>query len=323
MNHYVKYIFMLLLLFVFGYMFEGYKKQEAKQDKLEDYDLIKKYLLNDSTLAKSDKPILWIPIDFQVNARWWASFGSRNSTCFNQPYQYLTIKSIIDKCGDSFNICIIDDKSFNKIIPGWSTKIANLPNPLRPHLRELALAKVLYYYGGMTIPSSFICMKNLMPLYVKGTSSTEMFSGEMVCKNESGIYSDFFPSHKIMGCKKNCIVMERYINYLERTVSSDYTNEMEFTGSTDKWLYEEVLKKNVMPLDAKYFGCKTIGNQPVLIDDLMSDDDDFQLPACTFGVYIPGDEILKRTNLQWFARLNTRQVLESNTVIARYLLLSN
>jgi hypothetical protein len=98
---------------------------------------------------------------------------------------------------------------------------------------------------------------------------------------------------------------------------------MEFTGSTDKWLYEEVLKKNVMPLDAKYFGCKTIGNQPVLIDDLMSDDDDFQLPACTFGVYIPGDEILKRTNLQWFARLNTRQVLESNTVIGRYLLLSN
>jgi len=323
MTNYTKYIFMLLILFIFGYFYEGYKKEEAKANKMEDYDLIKKYLLNDSTLAKSDKPILWIPIEFQVNARSWASFGSRNSTAFNQPYQYLTIKSIVDKCGDSFNICLLDDKSFNKIVPGWSTKIANLPNPLRPHLRELALAKVLYYYGGMTLPSSFICMDNLMSLYVKGTSSTEMFSGEMVCKNESGVYSDFFPSHKIMGCKKECIVMERYINYLERTVSNDYTNEMDFTGATDKWLYEEVLKKNVMPLDAKYFGCKTDTNEPVLIDNLLSDDDDFQLSKCAFGLYIQGDEILKRTNLQWFARLSPEQVLESNTVIARYLLLCN
>jgi len=323
MNYYAKYIFALILLVVFGFIFEGYKKEELKQNKLEEYDLIKKYLLNDSTLARSDKPILWIPIDFQTNARWWSSFGSRNSKCFNQPYQNLTIKSIVDHCGDSFNVCLIDDKSFNKIIPGWTTKVANLPSPLRPHLRELALAKVLYYYGGMVLPSSFICMKNLMPLYIKGTSSTEMFAGEMVCKNDSGVYSEFFPNHKIMGCKKDCSVMERYINYLERTVSSDYTNEMEFTGVTDKWLYEEVLKKNVMPLDAKYFGCKTIENQPVLIDDLLSDDDDFALSKCAFGLYVPDDEILRRTNLLWFARLSPQQVLESNTVIARYLLLSN
>jgi len=323
MNYYAKYIFVLLILFTYGFMFEGYKKQEEKQNKSEEYELIKKYLLNDSTLARSDKPVLWIPIEFQVNSRWWSSFASRNSTCFNQPYQYLTIKSIIDKCGDSFNVCLLNDKSFNKIIPGWSTKVANLPNPLKGHLRELAMAKVLYYYGGMTIPSSFICMKNLMPLYVKGTSSSEMFSGELLCKNEIGIYSDFFPSHKIMGCLKNCSVMERYIKYLEIEVSNDYTNEMEFTGITDKWLYEEVLKKQIMPLDAKYFGCKTANNQPVLLDDLMSDDDDFKISECTFGVYIPADEILRRINMQWFARLSTQQVLESNTIIARHLLLCN
>ena len=64
-------------------------------------------------------------------------------------------------------------------------------------------------------------------------------------------------------------------------------------------------------------------NQPVLLDDLMSDDDDFKISECTFGVYIPADDILKRLNLQWFARLSPQQVLESNTIIARQLLLCN
>ncbi len=323
MNYYIKYIFVIILLAICGYMFENYKKAELNNDKMNEYELIKKYLLNGSTLARTNKPILWIHVTFETNARWWASYGSRNTECFNQPYQYLTIKSIIDKCGDSFNICLIDDKSFNKIIPGWSTKIANLPNPLRPHLRELAMAKLLYYYGGMTVPSSFICMKNLKPLYHKGLSNVSMFCGELPSKSVVSTYAEIFPSHLIMGCIKECSLMQKYVSYLERLVSSDYTNEMEFTGETNKWLYEQVRQQNVMALDANYFGVKTELGNPVLIDELMSDDDDFNLPKCIYGVYIPAKEILTRTNYQWFARLNAEQVLNSNTIIARYLLLSN
>jgi len=323
MNYYAKYIFVIVLLFIFGFIFEKYKKSEAKRDKMDQYELIKKYLLNDSTLARTDKPILWIHVAFETNARWWPHFASRNTECFNQPYQYLTIKSIVDHCGDSFNICLLDDKSFNKIIPGWNTKVANLPNPLRPHLRELAMAKLLYYYGGMTIPSSFVCKKNMISLYNKGLSITPMFCGELPCKSVGSSHGDFFPTNKIMGCIKDCELMDNYINFLERTVSADYTNEMEFTGETDTWLYEQIIQKNIMPLDATYFGAKKENGKPVLIDDLLGDNDDFTLSSNAYGLYIPANDILKRTNLQWFARLSAEQVLESNTVVARYLLLCN
>lgn len=323
MNYYAKYTFVMLLLVILGFLFEKYKKSESKQNKYNEYELIKKYLLNDSTLARTDKPILWIHIHFETNARWWSSYESRNTSCFNQPYQYLTIKSIIDKCGDSFNICLIDDKSFNKIIPGWSTKVANLPNPLRPHLRQLAISKLLYYYGGMTIPSSFICMKNLISLYNKGLAVVPMFCGELTTNSSVVTYKEFFPNNKIMGCKKDCKLMEQYINFLEQTVSSDYTNAMEFTGETDKWLYAQARKNKIMSLDSKYFGCKTDENKPVLLDDLLSDNDDFSISKCAFGVYIPSDKLLLRTNLQWFARLSPEQVLNSNTIISRYLLLAN
>jgi hypothetical protein len=313
----------MLLLFVLGFVFEKYKKTEAKRDKMDQYELIKKYLLNDSTLARSDKPILWIHVAFETNARWWPHFASRNTECFNQPYQYLTIKSIVDKCGDSFNVCLLDDKSFNKIIPGWSTKVANLPNPLRPHLRELAMAKLLQCYGGMTIPSSFACKKDLISLYNKGLSATPMFCGELPSKSVVSSSIDFFPTNKIMGCKPDCELMGKYVNFLEITVSEDYTNEMEFTGETDNWLYNQVKQKNIMPLDAIYFGAKMADKKPVLIDNLLDDDDDFSLPPISYGLYIPANEILSRTNFQWFARLSAEQVLESNTIIARQLLLCN
>ncbi len=322
MNFYAKYVFVFLILIVFGALYDNYKKEEFVNEKMDQYDLIKKYLLNDSTLARTDKPILWIPIVFETNARWWANFASRNSQCFNQPYQYLTIKSIIDHCGESFNVCLIDDRTFNKIIPGWSTKVANLPNPLRPHLRELAMAKLLYSYGGMTIPSSIICLKDLKSLYNKGLLTSSMFCGELTSGSNVATLTDYFPSNKIMGCNKNSPVMEQYINYLERVYSSEYTNDVDFTREADRWLYEQILKKNIMPLDSSYFGVKTANNEPVLVDDLLGDDDNFTLSNDAYCVYIPGDKILSRSQFQWFARMSPEQVLSSNNVIARYLLLA-
>jgi hypothetical protein len=43
----------------------------------------------------------------------------------------------------------------------------------------------------------------------------------------------------------------------------------------------------------------------------------------TYGILIPADEVLKRNNYEWFARLSAKQVMESNTIIGNYLLLAN
>ena len=42
----------------------------------------------------------------------------------------------------------------------------------------------------------------------------------------------------------------------------------------------------------------------------------------TYGVLIPSDEILSRVKFEWFARMSPKQVLESDTIIGNYLLLS-
>ena len=81
-----------------------------------DYEMIKKYLLNESPLYGFNRPKIWIHSKYEVNSRQWKDFHSRNTTNLNQNYIHLTIKTIINHCGEDFNICLIDDESFSKLL---------------------------------------------------------------------------------------------------------------------------------------------------------------------------------------------------------------
>ena len=87
-------------------LYEKYVRHDSRLQELNNQTLIKQYLLNDS-LEDIKKPILWIHIAHEKNARWWQSFYSRSTEYLNQPYIFLTIRSIIQHCADDFHICLI------------------------------------------------------------------------------------------------------------------------------------------------------------------------------------------------------------------------
>ena len=245
----LKYVGSVTALFVMSLLYNKYKKTEELDEETKQYNLVRKYLLNHSSLAQSKKPILWIHMNYEINARNWSSFGSRNSDELNQPYLYLTIKSIIDKCGESFNICIIDDNSFSKIIPGWVIDLNMTSEPIKSKLRELALARLLYNYGGILVPRSFICIQNLHNLYKDGINNSingDVFIGEFIDHSISSSQRQFSPNSKLMGCIKKSNVMAEYVQYLERLISTDFTNENNFIGDNNKWFQEKKLM-NILP----------------------------------------------------------------------------
>ena len=94
-NKVVKLAIAYLIIMFIGFIYDKYKKTIDIEEQYSDGELIQKYLLNDSSLTKNNKPILWVHIEFDKNARSWESFGSRTSDNLNQPYQYLTIRNII------------------------------------------------------------------------------------------------------------------------------------------------------------------------------------------------------------------------------------
>ena len=320
-SQYTHYIYPLIVTITLSLIYNKYKSSEDEDEHMKNYRLVKKYLLNDSSLAQSKKPLIWIHMVYDINARWWPDFSSRNTDNLNQPYQYLTLKSIIDKCGEDFNVCLIDDDTFPNIVPGWTIDLSLVADPIKSKIRQLALAKVLYNYGGFLMPSSFICFQNLAPLYETLTADGKMFVGEMLVRNGVSEKMNFFPDTKFMGCQKGCQTMTQYINYLEIIASTDFTAESTFTGANGRWCFEQINKGAMNIIPAHFLGMSDAAGKQVTLEMLMSNNF-LNLSSQVQGLYIPADEILKRQAYQWFARLSASQALGSDTTVGKYLLIA-
>lgn len=320
----MNYIFSLAVLFVVGVLYDKYKAKNQDKEDMDQYDIVKKFLLNESPLGyNNNKPLLWVHMVYDINSRWWPSFGSRNTDCLNQPYQYLTIKSIIDKCGDDFNICLIEDNTFAKILPNWTINMHLVADPVKSKLRELALTKLLLIYGGFTIPSSFLCFQSLKGMYNKGVgeNGSMMFVSELIDRKSTSQQVNFFPSTKFMGAMKDCEMLKDYSTYLETLISVDYTSESDFLGAYNRWCYDKIIQGKMNMIAADEFGVKDLMGKPITIEMLIGNTF-IEMPKKAKGLYIPADEILRRTTYQWFARLSAKQALDSDTMIGKYLLIS-
>ena len=166
---------LIFILIVLGMLYRRFEDKCASEENKYNTDAIQNYLLDDVTLGKSKKPILWIHVPYEYNSRKWLSFGSRSSFELNQPYLYLTVRSIMKHCDQSFTICIIDDNSFKKLIPGWNIEMSKISSPISDNMRKLGIMKLIYIYGGLNCPISFLCMRNLFELYSKGITGEKMF----------------------------------------------------------------------------------------------------------------------------------------------------
>jgi len=324
-QNYSNVIILIVILVSLGFFYNRYEDKISKETFIDNYDAIHKYLLTDPSLAnnsKNKKPIIWIPIKYEYNARNWLSFGSRSSTNLNQPYMYLTVKSIIKQCDESFHICLIDDESFEKLLPGWSINMKTISSPVLDNIRQLGLTKLLYKYGGIICPPSFLCMRDLSEMYRIGTANNKMFICENIDRNITSTTHEFYPDIRFMGALKENPVVEQLIDFIQRTISADYTSQIEFLGEINRWCQFRVRNHTIHLIDGKMIGTKTMDDTGILIDHLLSNQY-IDLYANAYGIYIPADEILSRRHYEWFARLSPKQVLESKVILSKYILLAS
>jgi hypothetical protein len=312
---------LFFILIVLGFLYRRYEDKLMKEESKDNYEAIQKYLLDDVTLGKSKKPILWIHVPYEYNSRKWLSFGSRSSFDLNQPYLYLTVRSIIKHCEDSFTICIFDDNSFQKLIPNWNIDMTRLSDPILNNMRTLGMMKLLYIYGGLLCPISFLCTKNLSGLYAKGTRGNKMFVCETVDRNSTSVSMNFYPNVSFCGAPRECETVAKFCNYIQMVSSNDHTAESKFLGQYDRWCMKKVEERKINLIEGIEIGTKTIDDKQIILDDLMSNHY-LDLYKGTYGILIPSNELLNRLNYGWFVRMSARQVLESDTIIGNYLLLS-
>jgi hypothetical protein len=311
-----KYVYKYLgAIAVLGFAsYYGNRIKQGMSNKDENDELIRKYLLNESPLYGMNRPKLWIHSKYEINAR----FQGRNSTDLNQPYLHQTIKTIINHCGNDFNVCLIDDETFSKLIPDWDVNLSSLSEPFRTYFREVGMLQLLYIYGGVVVANSFICMKNLLPMYASTSESHPVFVEE-INRTTQGNSAGFVPGMQMMSARKACPVIRELIETLQkRNKSNHFSSESKFVGNTAKILREKIDANKASLVDGRMIGIKTVKGKQILLDDLMSEDF-LDLDPAAYGIQIPADEVLIRSKYQWLAYLSTEELMKTKIILAKYL----
>jgi hypothetical protein len=315
----LNYVIIFVILISLGILYQKFLEKKAKtMVDHDDYGEIRKYLLKDKTLDKVTKPILWIHLPHEYNSRDWISFGSRSNTELNQPYLFLTVKSIIKHCEKSFKIIIIDDGSFSKLIPNWEINMDIISDPIKCYFRQLAMAKLIYAYGGINVPISFLCFRDLITMFPRNEN---MFVCENYNSNISSTNKLFYPDAHFIGAHKENPTLKEFIHFMERTISEDYTNEIRFVGSFDQWCHSKIVKGKMELITGLYVGTKTVDEEPVIVETLLGEDY-IHFYSKMYGIWIPDKVILRRRNYEWFARMSPDQIFESHFILAKYFVLA-
>lgn len=311
---------------VFAASFFANRMKKSFESNDDEYELIRKYLLNDSPLYGHNRPKIWIHTKYEINSRKWKDFYSRNTTDLNQPYIHLTIKTIINHCGDDFNICLIDDESFSKLLPSWDVDLTTVAEPMKTHFRELGLMQLIYFYGGMVVPNSFVCIKNLKQFYDESIAGGRPF----VCENINRTTNLAHQKHKMLfvpdlyfigGAKNDPVILELVEHLKLRNKNPHFSSETDFVGDASEWCIEAINKQKMNLVGGERVGVKTQDRKTILLENLM-EEEYLDLNHNAVGIYIPADEILNRPKFQWFAVLPSEQILKANMIISKYLMAS-
>ena len=79
LKKYKKYVLPIIITIIMSMVYKKYISSVDNDENMNNYNVVKQYLLSDSSLAQSSKPIIWIHIVYEKNGRWWPSFSSRTN----------------------------------------------------------------------------------------------------------------------------------------------------------------------------------------------------------------------------------------------------
>lgn len=310
----------VLILLVSSYFYNKFQRYEKRLKCKEDRDAIARYLLSSNKEYSATKPNMWIYIPNEYNARCWQSWGSRSSTTVNQPYLGLSVGSIVSKCGNDFNICAVSDNNIADLLPNWHVDLSKIGDPVQQKMRDLAMAKLIYKYGGLIVPCNFVCQRSLRPAYDTAFITTGAVA--FPCLNTtSASGNEVTLTDKFMGCRPKCKVIGELIELLQTIASQDHTEASIFEGRVAKWLEDARERQLITCVSPKSCGIMDENEKIVTVDRLMQDEF-IPFMDSMYGVILPREALLERKTYQWFPVLSAVDSVMVDNAIGKILLVT-
>lgn len=332
------YIVALFFIGIVAWFSYWVNKQFGEQKQKDDYELVKEYLLNDSPLQGHNKPKIWVHSTNEVNSRDWKKNMFRNTvTDIAQPYIVLTVQSIINHCSDDFHICLIDDRSFGKLIPTWDVDLTTIADPMKSYIREIGMLQLLYFYGGIRVPNTFLCTRSLAPLYndykttmfdsskyADGTEPIPFVTERENRNRQANGPFPFSPNMELMGSVKNSEIVKEWANHLKDKIKDGHVSgNLIFTGEMDRVCTDCIDKKRALLVDGHFFGIKDNDGHAITATRLLGEQYLNLKDQTLYGILIPGDDMLHRVKHRWFSQASQDEILNNNKcVLSKYFKMS-
>ena len=267
--------------------------------------------------STGDKPFLWIYLENTYNCREWKNFYSRKSLDNIEPYIISCIYSILVNNQNDFNIIILNEENIRYYLPDLKECTgANCKNSIRKRLCLISMM-LLTRYGGIWLPPSTICFKNLKNLY-NLTNNYDYISVSCSQNVQSCSKYNFQLDTNIVISKKNNKLFNLILtNCVKRGILNkndyDYRHEIEeIFYKTIRYLknYQEF---NYFEIPAQYIGSTDNWDRLITIDNLLSSNRTVLKDSKKIlFMVINREDISRRIKYNWFERFSIEQIFNSN-----------
>jgi hypothetical protein len=207
---------------------------------------------------------------------------------------------VIDWCAQTYDIILFTDQDMSEILKS-KLDLSTFSGDVLEKQRNLYLLEILYEYGGILLPTTLYMRNNIKTQDVLD----RWFVSDRV--NTSSVSSStHLPSAVITGAPPKDAQLRAYIDYLAGDPKEEYTANYFQSHS-------------IFVLDGCLFGMKNKFNEPITLDDLMSNKK-LKLPEYNVGLYMPYHELLERNLYKWYCKMSEEQVLETHCAFSYYML---
>jgi hypothetical protein len=209
---------------------------------------------------------------------------------------------------------VINDDSFHHLIPFWNTDKNRKKNVSFDRMYGMTL--LLYLYGGIIIPHTFLCRNTLQFLYIDCMKSSIPFLFEnnngFDNKNNGPLhYLLFVPDITFIGALPKDMVIKDMLHYM--TNKSDYF----FTGDIHYWCLAQQKKNRMLLIDGSLIGVKDYQRKQITVDNWMRKEQIHVVEDC-LGIYIPSEQLAKRMQYNYFLSLPLDEIIALSIALSEY-----
>jgi hypothetical protein len=213
---------------------------------------------------------------------------------------------------NTFNVVLVTDDDLNLLLPGWSVNMAAVPEAGRRLVRDIAMLRIVYHYGGMLVPSTFAATG---PFAGPLSSPGSVPEGVVLAFEAPTTGADhdelFAPSGRFLYSRPLNPTVKHIIDSLAPT-NGTHAQAMAFHDKMADVMLELQRAGKVRALSGGIVGTQDADGRPVTVADAL---DGFPRAPGSVGITIP-DHISTARKYGWLDKETPRNILAGSTWLA-------